>query len=412
MCDMKQLPKEAMRPFHVMAKPISATCNLQCSYCYYLSKEQLLAQRRGTRMAPAVLENYVRQYIDSQPGDEVTFIWQGGEPMMLGLDFFREVVRLQAKYRRPGQRIQNDLQTNGTLLDGPWCEFLKRYEFMLGLSIDGPAALHDAGRVDRRGHPTFNKVMAGARLLQTHKIPFSTLTVVSRHNAHAAAEVYQFLTAELGSRSIQLIPCVEPQGFTHTAPQHWPVEDLPTVGEHAAVATFVTKDSVTPQQWGDFLCGFFNCWTQNGLGRVMVNLFESAVLQLLGYPALVCTSSECCGSGVVLEHDGSVYACDHYVYPEYLLGNIGQRPLNALANSSVQKAFGHAKSGNLPTDCRRCPYLTLCWGECPRNRFTRAPNGETGLNYLCHGLRQFYAHALPQLQKIAGVVARQHAGVA
>ncbi len=401
-----------MRPFHVMAKPISATCNLQCNYCYYLSKEQLLAQRRGTRMSFEVLENYVRQYIESQSGTEVTFIWQGGEPMMLGLDFFRDVVRLQAKYRRPGQRIQNDLQTNGTLLDDRWCEFLKKREFMVGLSIDGPAALHDAGRVDRRSRPTFEKVMAGARLMQKHKIPFSTLTVVSRHNAHAPAKVYQFLTEELGSQSIQLIPCVEPQGFTQTAPQHWPAEHLPTVGDQSAVAAFVTKESVMPQQWGEFLCGFFDCWTQRGLGKVMVNLFESAVLQLLGYPALVCTSSERCGSGVVLEHDGSVYACDHYVYPEYQLGNIAQRPLIELVSASSQESFGRAKSDNLPTDCRHCPYLNLCWGECPRNRFTRAANGEPGLNYLCPGLRQFFTHALPQLQKIAGVVARQHARLA
>jgi uncharacterized protein len=395
-----------------MAKPISATCNLRCSYCYYLSKEQLLAQRRGSRMSTGVLENYVRQYLESQPGDELTFVWQGGEPMMLGLDFFREVLRLQAQYRRPGQRVHNDLQTNGTLLDAPWCVFLKKHAFLVGLSIDGPAALHDACRVDRRGRPTFDKVMAGARLLQKHKIPFSTLTVVGRHNAHAAAELYRFLTVELGSRSIQLIPCVAPRDLARAAPQQWPIDSLPPASDRAAVAAYVADYSVTPRQWGDFLCGFFDCWTQHGLGRVMVNLFESAVLQLLGYPALVCTSSERCGSGVVLEHDGSVYACDHYVYPAYRLGHIAQQPLVELVSSSAQEAFGRAKSDSLPHDCRRCPYLTLCWGECPRNRFTRAANGQAGLNYLCPGLRQFYAHALPRLQKLAGVVARRHAGTA
>lgn len=396
-----------MRPFHVMAKPISSTCNLQCSYCYYLSKEQLLSQQRGRRMAPEVLENYIRQYIESQPGREVTFSWQGGEPTMLGLDFFRQVVSLQARYRQRHQLINNNLQTNGTLLNEAWCEFLKKHDFLVGLSIDGPQALHDTYRVDRHGRPTFAKVLAAARCLQEYQIPFSTLTVVGRHNAHAATEVYQFLTEELGSRSIQLIPCVEPNDFATTAPQYWRSTKLPYATDNAGLTSFVTNYSVIPQQWGEFLCLFFDSWIKTGLGRVMVNLFESAVVQLLGYPALVCTSSERCGSGVALEHDGSVYVCDHYVYPEYQLGNIGQQTLVELIASARQDVFGNAKSDSLPGECRNCAYLKLCWGECPRNRFVRAANGECGLNYLCPGIRQFFAHALPALQKIASVVARQ-----
>lgn len=396
-----------MRPFHVMAKPIGATCNLQCSYCYYLPKEQLLAQQRGTRMAPAVLDNYIRQYLTSQPGNEVTFAWQGGEPTLLGLDFFRQVVRLQKRYRQPHQQINNDLQTNGTLLDDEWCVFLKQHKFLVGLSIDGPQALHDSCRVGRHGQPTFAKVLGAARRLQKFQIPFSTLTVVGRHNAHAAVQIYQFLAVELGARSIQLIPCVEPRAFTTTAPQHWPTDSLPYATDEAALAGFVNNDSVTPGQWGEFLCQFFDCWVKNGLGRVMVNLFESAVVQILGYPALVCTSSQYCGSGVALEHDGRVYACDHYVYPEYELGHIGQQTLVDLVGSARQEAFGRAKCDALPEECRSCTYLNLCWGECPRNRFTRAANGEAGLNYLCAGIRQFLAHALPTLQTIASGVARQ-----
>lgn len=395
-----------MRPFHVMAKPIGATCNLKCRYCYYLPKEQLLGQRRGGRMSPAVLENYIRQYIASQPGNDITFAWQGGEPTLLGLDFFHQVLALQARYRQPHQRIFNDLQTNGLLLDDAWCRFLKENGFLVGISIDGPQALHDACRLDRRGRPTFDQVLAGVRLLQKHDIAFSTLSVVNRHNAAFASEIYRFLTEELGSRVIQLIPCVEPQTFPATAPGHWPAADLPRADDACAVHDFVTEESVTSQQWGAFLCAFFDSWHADGLGRVMVNLFESAVLQLLGYPALVCSSSEFCGNGLALEQDGSVYACDHYVYPQYRLGNIAEASLAALAASPAQQAFGQAKSNSLPGDCRRCAWLKLCWGECPRNRFLSTAGGEGGLNYLCHGQRQFFAHALPRLQKIAAVVAK------
>lgn len=358
-------------------------------------------------MTSELLENYIRQYIESQPGNVVNFSWQGGEPTLLGLEFFRQVVTLQSRYRQPNQKINNDLQTNGTLLDEKWCSFLKENEFLVGLSIDGPQALHDKFRVGRNGKPTFTKVVNAARLLQRTQVPFSTLTVVGSHNAHAAADVYQFLVNELGSHSIQLIPCVEPRKFTTTAPQHWPAASLSYATDESAQAEFVSEYSVTPRQWGDFLCRFFDCWLKAGLGQVMVNLFESIVVQLLGYPALVCTSSERCGSGVALEYDGSLYSCDHYVYPEYKLGNISKHTLRDLVTSAKQEEFGRAKSGSLPDECRACSYLKLCWGECPRNRFALTASGEPGLNYLCPGIRKFLGHAFPSLQKIASIVARQ-----
>lgn len=401
------MPQQTRAPgFHVMAKPIGSTCNLRCSYCYYLPKEQLLAQKRATRMSPQVLEQYIRQTLDGQPGPDVGFSWQGGEPTLLGLDFFRQVVALQNRWRRPGQRIHNDLQTNGTLLDEAWCDFFARHDFLLGLSIDGPAALHDACRVDRRGRATLKRVLTAAHMLRQYQVPFSTLSVISRHNADAGATLYDFLTQEVGSHTIQLIPCVEAAGFAHTAPQYWPQDSRPRADDARALRAFVSADTVLPGQWGDFLCAFFDRWLQQGLGRVMVNLFESAVLQRLGYPALVCSSAERCGDALALEHDGSLYACDHYVYPEYRLGNITQQPLAQLVQEQRQQDFGKAKREHLAPDCLRCPWLPLCWGECPRNRFVRSADGPNHLNYLCPGIRQFFKHAMPALEAIAARLAR------
>lgn len=390
---------------HVMAKPIGSTCNIDCMYCYYLHKEHLLHQRRGQRMEPSMLERYIRQYIESQNGEAIVFSWQGGEPTMLGLDFFRDIVELQAKYKPQGQRVENDLQTNGTLLTDEWCEFLKQHGFLVGISIDGPRDLHDTFRIDRKGQPTFDNVMRGIALLRKHGVRFNTLTVVNRRNARRPIDVYRFLRDELGSTYMQFIPCVEPKDFRTVAPQHWAADAMPVMGTSAAkpgsADSVVTDWSVDPDDWGYFLSRTFDEWYRKDLGKVLVNLFETAVAQELGRPSQLCITAEFCGKAMAIEHDGTVYSCDHYVYPEYALGNIRQTHLGEMAFSERQQAFGYAKRDSLPAYCRRCRHLNVCWGECPKNRILTSPDGEPGLNYLCAGITKFHDHAGPRLRELA-----------
>jgi uncharacterized protein len=391
--------------FHAMAKPIGSTCNIDCTYCFYLHKEQLLDQHRGRRMGPSMLERYIRQYIEAQSGDKIIFSWQGGEPTMLGLDFFRDIVALQHKYQPPGQRIENDLQTNATLLTDEWCRFLKQEHFLVGVSIDGPRELHDTYRVDRKGQPTFDDVMRGITLLKRHEVPFNTLTVINRRNAKRPLDVYRFLRDEIGSTYMQFIPCVEPKDFRTVAPQHWPLDAMPLPGASAAHPgnpdSVVTDWSVDPDDWGYFLSRTFDEWFRKDLGRVLVNLFETAVAQTMGMQAQLCITSEFCGKALAIEHDGKVYSCDHYVYPEYELGNIAVEHIGSMAFSTRQQQFGFAKRDSLPRYCRECKYLKLCWGECPKNRLLRTPEGEPGLNFLCAGIKAFHAHAGPRLREIA-----------
>lgn len=394
--------------FHAMAKPIGSTCNINCAYCYYLHKEQLLDQQRGRRMEPSMLERYIRQYIESQNGEQIVFSWQGGEPTMLGLDFFRDIVALQEKYKPAGQRIENDLQTNATLLTDEWCRFLKQQRFLVGVSIDGPRELHDTYRVDRKGQPTFDDVMRGIGLLKRHAVRFNTLTVINRRNAKRPIDVYRFLRDVVGSTYMQFIPCVEPKDFRTVAPQHWPIDAMPVLGSSAAhpglPESVVTDWSVDPDDWGYFLSRTFDEWFSKDLGRVLVNLFETAVAQTMGLQAQLCITSEFCGKALAVEHDGTVYSCDHYVYPEYALGNIAAEHLGTMAFSERQQHFGYSKRDSLPGYCRQCKYLSLCWGECPKNRLLRTPEGEPGLNYLCSGIRQFHAHAGSRLGKIADML--------
>ena len=348
------------RRFHAMAKPVGSLCNLDCTYCYYLSKEHL--------------------------------------------DFFRTVVELHKKHAKRGQKIENDLQPNGTLLTEEWCEFLKQHRFLVGLSIDGPRELHDRYRVTKGRQPTFDRVVESAGLLRRYGVPFNTLTCVHQGNARKPIDVYRFLRREIGSTYIQLIPIVEYREFTATAPQRWDPETLPKEGEPEARPghpnSIVTDWSIDPEDWGYFLTRIFDEWLKRDLGKVMVNHFESLVAQHLGMPSQLCVYSEVCGKGVAIEHDGSVYACDHYVYPEYRLGNIAEKPLDDLVFTREQVKFAYAKSESLPQYCRRCAFLTDCWGECPKNRIIRTPEGEPGLNYLCRGLKQFFAHAIPEVDRI------------
>ncbi len=388
--------------FHAMVKPSGAECNIDCAYCFYLHKTGLLHHPAHARMDEATLEQHIRQYIEAQTGDEVVFSWQGGEPTLMGLPFFEQVVALQAKYRKDGQRIENDLQTNGLLLDDAWIQFLKENRFHVGLSVDGPQDLHDLYRVTKNGKPTFDLVMRAAKRLADAEIPFAALCVVNRENAKHPKRVYRFLADELGTWRVQFTPAVEPRQFEHTAPAK--PQDPPIEGEArarpGADESIVTDWSVDPDDYGRFLIGVWDEWKTTDLGRVHVNLFETAVAQAAGMPAQMCTQGEFCGKAIAVEHDGEVFSCDHFVYPDYRIGNITETHLGDLAFSKKQERFGRDKSTKLPKKCRQCDYLKLCYGECPKNRLIRTKAGEPGLNYLCSGLYAFYDHIGPDVVRI------------
>jgi len=394
-----------------MVKPTGAICNLDCTYCYYLHKQELLSSDSKFRISDEILETHIRQYIEGQRGDEVVFSWQGGEPTLMGIDFFEKVVALEKKYQRPNQRVENDLQTNGTLLNDDWCAFLRENNFLVGLSIDGPQELHDRFRVDKGGQPTFKKVFAAAQLLQKHGVPFNTLTVVNRINAKKPLDVYRFLSRELRPRQLQFIPCVEPKVFQRVAPQKWDLAALPIQGSPTAHPgnpdSVVTDWSVDPDDWGYFLCKVWDDWYRRDYGKVHVNLFETAVAQWMGMDSQLCIYHEFCGKGVALEHDGNLYSCDHYVYPEYRLGNILETSSSRMVFSEAQRKFGLDKFNSLPTQCRQCRYLFACNGECPKNRVIRTGDGEPGLNYLCSGLHKFWSHIDNDAKDICRRLARE-----
>ena len=393
-----------VRRVHVMVKPTGAVCNLDCTYCYYLSKQELLGKPESWCISDDLLEQFIRQYYESQNYKEVVFSWQGGEPTLLGLEFFQKVVELEKKYCPPHVRCENDLQTNGTLLDDQWCEFLYENNFLVGLSIDGPKQLHDAYRKDKVGQGSFDRVFNAAKLLRKHKVNFATLCCVNRATAHYPLEVYRFLRDQVGAKRIQFIPIVEPVNFRQVAPQCWDERLMPESGSPRAKpggnGSVVTEWSVDPDDWGDFLCRVFDEWYRKDVGRIFVHYFDAAVEAWMGHVSPLCTHSPLCGKGLALERDGSVYACDHYVYPEYRVGNIRETALGEMAFSGKQEHFGRAKEGRLPALCRRCSYLFACFGECPKNRFIRTPEGEPGLNYLCSGWKKFYAHIDDPVQRI------------
>ena len=398
------LPAGRAHRFHAMVKPVGSLCNLDCAYCYYLHKGDLLRHQAQPRMADEMLEEHIRQYIQAQTGDQVVFSWQGGEPTLLGLAFFRTVVKLQAKHKKRGQRIENDLQTNGTLLDEQWARFLKEHGFLVGLSVDGPRELHDRFRLTKGGQPTFDRVWEASQLLKRHGVPFNAMCVVNRENAKHPVEVYRFLTGELGAWRVQFIACAEPVEFRKVAPQHWEALKMPVVGtpqsRPGAPDSVVTEWSVDPEDWGTFLCEIWDHWYAHDLGRVHVDLFETAVAQSMRMPSQRCVTAEFCGKGLAVEHNGDVFPCDHYVYPEYRLGNIAEKHLGEMAYSKAQQTFGFSKRDSLPRQCAACPHLLLCWGECPKNRFVRTPAGEAGLNYLCPGLKTFFVHIRRDMPEI------------
>lgn len=402
--------------FHSMIKPSGAQCNQDCAYCFYLHKEELLQQGKIPRMSESLLEAHIRQYLAAQTGPEAIFTWQGGEPTLMGLDFFRRVVELQARHARPGQRVENDLQTNGALLDEQWCAFLKQHNFMVGLSIDGPAELHNLYRYSKGGKPTFDRVMAAVALLHQYQIRFNALCVVNRQNARRPLDVYRFLRDEVRPHVIQFLPAVEPQNFHQVAPGHWDPQMLPISGTDRARPgqpdSVVADWSVDPEDWGSFLTRVWDVWFRRDFGRVFVDQFENVISQMLGHGAQKCVSGQICGKALAIEHNGDVYSCDHFVYPEYRLGNIRQTHEGDMAFSERQQEFGYAKHRSLPQYCKVCPHLTLCWGECPKNRFVRTPDGEVGLNYLCPGLKTFYAKVVADRSEILKKLTSNQRGTA
>ena len=363
-------------PFVVMAKPVGPACNLDCSYCYYLESFRLYERPHRFRMSDDMLERYVRQFIEASPGPIVHFVWHGGEPTLAGLRFYERAVELQRRYLPEGWQCWNNLQTNGTLLDDAWCAFLAKERFEVGLSLDGPAVLHDANRLDRAGRGTHARVMAGLRRLLDHGVEPDLLCTVNAATAAEPLTVYRYLR-DLGPTFLQFLPVVR----------------LVASGRASA-------DSVTPHAYGRFLCVVFDEWLRRDTGRLMVQAFGEYLRVWAGEPPLLCLNAETCGRVLVVEHDGAVYSCDHYVRPEHRLGNISSAHLGALVDSPAQLRFGQAKRESLASECRACPWLAACNGGCPKHRLAAAADGEGRLNYLCGGLRAFFAHADPYLRRM------------
>lgn len=388
-------------PFHLLVKPTGARCNLACAYCFFRSKEHLYPGS-GFRMREDVLEAYVAQVLDAQEGPEAIVAWQGGEPTLMGLGFYERAVALVEKYRKPHQRVAYTIQTNGVALDDEWCAFFKRHRFLVGLSLDGPRPLHDAYRVTVGGQGSFELVMRGWECLLAHGVDVNILCAVHAANADHPLEVYRFFRDALGARFLQFIPIVERVTDTPDQPDA-------TTGAEGHLCTQagsrVSARSVGAVQFGHFLCGVFDEWVRHDVGTEFVQLFDVALASWLGEHSL-CIFSPTCGNGPVLEHNGDLYACDHYVEPGYLLGNILQAPLAELVAGERLRRFGQDKLEALPAHCRACEVLSACYGECPRNRFIETPDGEAGLNYLCAGYRMFFNHIAPPMAVMADALRR------
>ena len=358
-----------------MAKPVGPLCNLDCSYCYYLPKTRLFPPGERFRMSPDVLETYIAAVIAASPGPAVNFAWHGGEPLLAGITFFQRALQLQERYLPPEWSCVNHIQTNGTLLSSEWCDFLAKNRFAVGISVDGPASLHDATRRDRRGGPTHVRVLRGLNRLRDAGIEPDVLCTLNAENAAQPLAVYRFFR-EAKVRWLQFIPVVE------------------------RVPGGVSDRSVGPERLGDFLCAVFDEWIRHDVGRIGVQNFLEPLLVLSGRPPNLCVLSETCGRVPALEHDGSLYACDHFVDPDHYLGNITTESFATLLDSPRLVAFGADKSRTLPGSCLTCPVAFICNGGCPKDRFAPAPSGGSGLNFLCDGYRRFYLHALPYLERI------------
>lgn len=375
------------RPLYVMTKPAGASCNLACEYCYYLEKLQLYRHDARHVMSDEMLERFVKQYIESQTMQQVLFCWHGGETLMRPLSFYEKVVRLQRQYAQ-GRQIDNVIQTNGTMIDDRWAQFFHDQGWLVGVSIDGPEEFHDEYRRNKAGRPSWHQVMRGINYLNKHQVEWNAMAVVNDFNADYPLDFYQFFK-DIGCHYLQFTPIVErisphPDG-RHLASM---ADDV-----QAELADF----SVTPEQWGHFLCTVFDQWVRNDVGSTFVQLFDTTLANWMGMEGSLCTMARECGHAGVMEYNGDVYSCDHFVFPEYKLGNICDNTLTEMMYSERQRAFGQNKYRSLPQQCKSCQYLFACHGECPKNRFSETAQGEPGLNYLCQGYYRFFEHVAPYM---------------
>lgn len=372
-------------PMYIMVKPVGSACNLRCDYCYYLEKQHLYANEGRQMLSDELLERFIREYIESQTTPEVLFTWHGGEPLVRPLAFYEKVVRLQQRYAR-GRRIANSLQTNGTLINDDWARFFHDQGWLIGVSLDGPEAYHDAFRRTRGGGPSFRNVIRGIDILNRHAVEWNALAVANRLNGDHPLSFYRFFK-NIGCRYIQVTPVVE--RLAH----HDDGRQLASLVDEGQLAPF----SIRPKQWGNFLCTIFDEWVRHDVSMFFINIFDATLANWVGVAPGLCTMAKHCGHAGVMEHNGDVYSCDHFVFPEYKLGNIHEQSLVEMMYSERQRRFGRAKADSLPTQCRECQWLNACHGECPRNRFIRTANGEPGLNYLCEGYRQYFSHVAPYM---------------
>jgi len=389
---------KSVQGIHVVAKPIGPACNLNCEYCFYLEKQALLGPGEQYRMSDDVLRAFIVNYISSQPTPVVEFVWQGGEPTLLGIDFFKRVIELQAPHARQ-KTITNSLQTNGTLLTDEWCCFLKKHNFMVGISLDGPKEVHERYRRDRKGNGTFDQVMRGLRLLQKHKIEYNVLACVARETARRPLDVYRFFRDQ-GIEFIQFSPVVERMPDVDSTQLGLRLAG-PAALEKVKQHTDVTHWTVIPEEYGDFLIAIYEEWVRHDVGKVFVMNFEWAFNAWIGNPSPVCVHANRCGFSVVIEHNGDVYACDHCVYPQYRLGNIMTSQLPVMVETSLQSGFGVTKETALPRWCKDCNVLAACQGGCPKHRFAKTCDDEPGLHYLCEGYKKFFLHIRKYLRVMA-----------
>ncbi len=385
--------------FQVMIKPIGSKCNLNCAYCYYLEKEKLYKDHKSFILNEDVLEQFIKQNIELQEVPLVQFLWQGGEPTMLPIDYYKKALEFQEKYAGK-KRIENIFQTNGTLLDDEWCRFFKLNNFLIGISIDGPKELHDRYRVDRSGKPTWEKVMNSIQKLKDFGVEFNTLSVINDVNSKHPLDVYQFLK-EIGSQYMQFIPIVEQ--IADDVPEH----ELSLVFPEYLGDAHLSPWSVEPRAFGNFLIQIFDEWVRKDVASYFVQQFDAALANWIGEMPGLCVYSKICGEGPCLEHNGDLYACDHFVYPEYYLGNIMEKNVKELAKSDTMIDFGQQKEKSLPLQCIECKYRFACNGGCPKNRISVTNDGEKGLNYLCEGYYNFFNHVHPYMQYMADQLAKR-----
>ncbi len=383
---------------HVVAKPTGPLCNLNCEYCFYLEKQALFGPDENYRMSDDVLSAFITNYITSQSTPIVEFVWQGGEPTLVGIDFFKRVIELQKQFAGT-KTITNSLQTNGTLLTDEWCTFLKKHNFMVGISLDGPQKIHDRYRHDRKGNGTFERVMRGLRILQKHKVEYNVLACIARETAKHPLEVYRFLKDE-GVEFIQFSPIVERMPDSSSRQLGLRLAGPVSLNKEKE-QTQITPWTVVPEEYGDFLIAIYEDWVHHDVGKVFVMNFEWALNAWIGNPSPVCIHAKTCGRSVVIEHNGIVYACDHCVYPDYRLGNIKTEKLSDMVERSLQSGFGFTKETELPRWCRECGVLAACQGGCPKHRFKMTHYNEPGLHYLCEGYKKFFLHIRKYLRAMA-----------